>query len=435
MSHATTPRSPLSNMATLSAGADGNRRIVVAAILGNAFEFFDFTSYAFFAVMIGQAFFPASDVNTATLLALAVFGVGFVSRPLGSILIGRYADRAGRRPALLLTVSLMAAGTALIALTPPYEVIGIAAPVLIVLARLLQGAALGGEFGPATVYLYEMAPGDRRGRYTSWQPASQGLATLSAGFIGTMLAVFLSREDLFAFGWRIPFFIGLAIIPVGIYLRRNLPETRAQVSVPDDGQQEQQRMIEAKRSLSIFTQIGFGTIAIYLCSYMTTYSIQSLRLSPALAYESAMATGLSIFAGSLIGGWASDRFGRRAVIAVPRFLLLVLTLPLFDGAVNDPSRLSLITLSFFIPLFAMISGGATFAAIIDILPRHRRCSSLSLNYAMVVAFLGGTAQFIVTWLINETGDLRIPAYYLIAISAISLATLPWLREFQPKVKA
>ncbi len=397
-------------------------RTLAAAVSGNALEFFDFTSYAFFAVMIGQTFFPSHDPTTSTLLSLAVFGVGFVTRPAGSVIIGAYADKAGRRPALLLTILLMAIGTAIIAVTPGYSSIGIAAPVMIVIARLLQGAALGGEIGPATVYLFEAASPSSRGTWTSWQPASQGIATLFAGLVGVGLSHILSSEALSEWGWRVPFFIGLLIVPIGLSLRNSLPETLS----PRARSKGERNRLHPIIIFSVFTQIGFGTITIYVSTYMTTYAMQTLNLSPKTGFHAAIVVGASVFAGSLLGGWLSDVVSRKLVIAVPRLLLMMLLVPLFKPVIEGQNPLDLFILCAVLPFLAMISGGATFVAVIDALPQDKRSKGLSTSYALVVAALGGTAQFVVAWLIGATGNAYVPAYYLMAISLLSLATLPLL---------
>lgn len=404
-------------------------RLLTAAVLGNICEFFDFTSYAFFAVMIGRAFFPSESPHGSLLLSLAVFGVGFVTRPLGSVLIGRYADKAGRRPALLLTIILMAAGTLMIAITPTYETIGVVAPLVIITARLLQGAALGGEFGPATVYLFEVATEGKRGLWTSWQPASQGLATVLAGTLGVVLARSLSNQQLMDWGWRVPFFLGLAIVPIGLYLRHNLPETLVrsegenQALTGDAGSLR----LGSKLQVSIFAQIGFGTIAIYLSSYLATFSMQSLGLPPTVAFYSAIAAGGSVFVGCLLGGWASDNVSPHLVIAIPRWVIIFTAIPMFSVVAESRDLLALMCLSIALPFLAMVSGGASFAAMIEALPPDRRSVGIGTPYALVVALLGGTAQFVVTTLVVMTRDNSAPAYYLIAICVLSLVTLPWLK--------
>ncbi len=200
------------------------RKIVLAAVIGNLLEFFDFTVYRYFALTIGKQFFPANDLVTSSLLAFAVFAVGFVMRPLGSIVLGRYADRAGRKPALTLTILLMALGSAAIGLAPTYAQIGLAVPVLIVVARLVQGFAQGGEFGAATATLLEMGGTASRGFRASWQLASQGAAALLGSGLAASLGFLLSDETMHSWGWCILFLMGTLIAPVGIYLRRHIRE-------------------------------------------------------------------------------------------------------------------------------------------------------------------------------------------------------------------
>ena len=204
-----------------SLGAKG----VFAAALGNGLEFFDFTVYVTYLGMIGQAFFPSDNAFVSDLASAATFGAGFIARPLGGALIGAYGDRAGRRPAMTLSISLMAIGSGMIAATPGYAAIGAWAPILLILARLLQGFAVGGEVGPATMFLLEAAPANRRMFFSSWQFASQNLGALASGLIGFLLALALSKSSFNDWGWRVPFAIGVLIAPVGAYIRSRLVET------------------------------------------------------------------------------------------------------------------------------------------------------------------------------------------------------------------
>lgn len=208
---------------------------VGAAILGNALEFYDFTVYAAFAVWLAKAFFPADNPNTSLLLTVATFGVGFVARPLGGILIGAYADRYGRKPAMTLTIWLMALGTGMIGLLPTYDQIGLLAPVLLVFARLLQGFSTGGEMGPATTYLLESAPSHRKGFFGSWQLASQNLGSLFSALVGLGLAFLITPGANDSWGWRVPFLLGILIAPVGYFIRRNLDETLPRRPTPASG--------------------------------------------------------------------------------------------------------------------------------------------------------------------------------------------------------
>ncbi len=198
---------------------------VVAVVLGNALEFYDFGVYAAYAVLIGHAFFPTDSEFLSLLLSVATFGVGFVSRPLGGFFLGAYADRRGRKPAMTLTIALMALGTAIIGLLPSYAQIGIAAPILLVCARLVQGFSTGGELGASSIFLIESAPMGRKALTGSWQVASQGVAAIAVGLTGFLLARALSSEALDNWGWRIPFLLGIVIAPVGAYIRNRLHET------------------------------------------------------------------------------------------------------------------------------------------------------------------------------------------------------------------
>jgi len=305
--------------ASKQAGAPAiSRRVVAATVIGNALEFYDFVTYAFFAVYIGKTFFPSGNEFISLLMSVAVFGVGFFTRPLGGILIGAYADRAGRKPAMLLTIVLITIGTLGLALTPSYESIGIAAPIIVVLARLIQGLALGGEIGPSSAFLIESAPAAQRGMYGSWQLASQGIAAAVAGGFGMVLAAIMSKEELQAWGWRIPFAVGLLLIPLAIYLRKSMPETLEHGS--SDAPQEKAGPLLRQHArlitLALLALVG-GTVSTYVNNYMTTFAITTLKFPPVTAMAATVVSGIATLAFSLLGGWLSDRFGRKTVMLVP----------------------------------------------------------------------------------------------------------------------
>ena len=246
-------------------------RVVAATVAGNALEFFDFTTYAFFAVYIGQTFFPADEPLVTVMLSVAVFGVGFITRPLGGLLIGAFADRAGRKPAMLLTIALITVGTIGMALTPSYASIGLAAPIIVIACRLVQGLALGGEVGPSTTYLIEIAPQGRRGLYGSWQLASQGIASLAAGVVGIVLTLALSKEQMLAWGWRIPFLLGLALIPIAVFLRRHMPESLEQPTHSGPIKSPLADIRHHLRPIMLALMVILGvTISTYAAIYMTT---------------------------------------------------------------------------------------------------------------------------------------------------------------------
>ena len=334
------------------------RKVVAATVIGNALEFYDFVTYAFFAVYIGKAFFPASTPLGSLLLSLAVFGVGFVSRPLGGVLIGAYADRAGRKPAMLLTIGLMTVGTLGLALTPSYDSIGLAAPIIVVLCRLIQGLALGGEVGPSSAFLIESAPAHQRGLYGSWQLASQGAAGFVAGTVGMALTSSLSPAELQAWGWRVPFAVGLLLIPLAIYLRRAMPETLEQGPVMSSGGVtptvgSHRRLIV----LCILAVLG-GTVSTYVGNYMTTYAITTLKFAPTVAMAATVVGGLSTVVFSLLGGWLSDRFGRRPVMLLPRVLAALLSYPAFLFLVDQKTPAALFGVTILLGALTALSGAA-----------------------------------------------------------------------------
>jgi MFS family permease len=404
------------------------KRIVAATVAGNALEFYDFVTYAFFAVYIGRTFFPAATPLGSLLLSVAVFGVGFVSRPLGGILIGAFADRAGRKPAMLLTIGLITIGTLGLALTPSYDSIGMAAPIIVVLCRLVQGLALGGEVGPSSAFLIESAPADRRGLYASWQLASQGVATLVAGVLGIVMIGLLSPAQLQAWGWRVPFAAGLLLLPVAFYLRREMPETlhaapAATGNVGMAGLARQKGII----LLSIFVILG-GTVSTYVGSYMTTYAITTLKFTPLIAMGATVMVGLATLVFALLGGWLCDRFGRKPVMLWPRLATAVLIVPAFGLLISHPSQGMLLAITSFLAALTAVSGAASLVAIPELLPRGIRATGLAIAYAIGVAIFGGTTQFIITWLLAATGNPAAPAWYVAGTSVITALAMMALPE-------
>ena len=404
------------------------KRIVAATVAGNALEFYDFVTYAFFAVYIGKTFFPASTPLGSLLLSVAVFGVGFVSRPLGGILIGAFADRAGRKPAMLLTIGLITVGTLGLALTPSYESIGMAAPIIVVLCRLVQGLALGGEVGPSTAFLIEAAPARQRGLYASWQLASQGVATLIAGLLGLAVIGTLSPAQLQAWGWRVPFAAGLLLLPVAFYLRREMPETlhAAPVAAGNTGMvglAKQKGII----LIAIFVILG-GTVSTYVGSYMTTYAITTLKFPPLIAMGATVMVGIATLVFSLVGGWLSDRYGRKPVMLWPRVATAVLIVPCFGLLVSHPTQGTLLAVTSFLAALTAVSGAASLVAVPELLPRGIRATGLAIAYAIGVAIFGGSTQFIVTWLLGATGNPAAPAWYVAGCSVVTALAMMALPE-------
>lgn len=404
-----------------------SKTAVAAAIAGNALEFYDFIIYAFFAVYIGRAFFPVGNEAASLLASVAVFGVGFFTRPLGGVLIGAFADKAGRKPAMILTVALITVGTLGLAATPSYATIGIAAPIIVLICRLLQGLAIGGEVGPSTALLLEAAPRDKRGFYASWQIASQGIAVVVGGLCGILVSASLPEADLAAWGWRIPFLVSLVLIPIAIYMRRQLPETHE--GTKESGTEIVGAVFNKYRRylvLGVLVMLG-GTVSTQVGNYMTTYGMHTLKLSPVVAQTATLFGGTMTTIFALVAGWLCDRVGRRALMIWPRVALTLLIVPLFMWLDASPSASTLILVTGTITLLTAMSFAAFLVAIPELMPAAIRSTGTSLVYAIGATVFGGTTQFVITLLLGLLGPLA-PAYYVVATSLITLVAMWMLPE-------
>ncbi|CAB3788930.1 MFS transporter [Paraburkholderia fynbosensis] len=409
-----------------------SRGAVAAAVIGNWLEFFDFTVYGFFAVIIGRLFFPSTDPTTSLLLSVATFAAGFITRPLGSVMLGVYADRKGRKAALNLTIMLMAASTGLIALTPTYARIGLAAPLLIVFARLVQGFSQGGEFGAATSTLLEQGGGTRRGFRASWQLATQGGAALMGAGIAAALAAALSKEALESWGWRVPFLLGVLIAPVGIYLRRRLADDTSSAHGHGIERGVLHELFTAHlRPLVLITlTVMGGTVSTYILTfYMPTYAIHTLGLPMSLSMLVGVASGLVMLITCPLFGLVSDRIGsRKRPILFGRGVLVVLLFPAFM-LMNRFAQLSVVmSLTALMLVFYSMGSASEFALMCESFPRRVRATGISIAYAVSVCVFGGTAQLVATWLIRVTGSKLAPAGYVAACVAVSLVAVSMLRE-------
>jgi len=414
-------------------------KAIAAITLGNGLEFFDFTIYSFFATIIGKLYFPVEGQLTQLMLAVGTFGVGFIMRPVGGVVLGAYADRAGRKAAMSLTLWLMTLGSALIAFAPTYASIGFAAPALVILARLIQGFALGGEIGASTSLLMEYGSDRTRGFYGSWQFVSQGLNTVVGSLLGVALAAMLSTHALESWGWRVPFVIGMAMGPIGIYIRRHLDETLPMAASSDDANVIAAATV-AKPVRDIFgthlksivtgvvTTIG-GTAANYIVLfYLSTYAIRILHLPMSLAlwasWTAAFVTVIcSPFAGSL-----SDRYGRKRVLWISRMLLIAAVYPAFMVINAVPTVPVLLAVVAGLGVLVAFTAVPNIVMLPEMFPREIRATGMSIVYCLGVSIFGGFAQFFATWLIQVSGNTLAPAWYLIGCGVVSLMALPFVRE-------
>jgi MFS family permease len=416
------------NMSSSGVLGGGNKRnqAVAAATIGSALEWYDFIVFSFFAALIGKEFFPAASAGSQLLIGLATFGVGFFMRPLGAILLGIYGDRKGRRASLTLTIALMVVGILILTFVPPRSWIGLAAPVLVVLARLFQGFSAGGEFGGTTSYLSEYSVARRRGLYVSWQMSSQFMASLLGAIVATIVSRSLAPDWLAAIGWRIPFAIGLLIGPVGFYIRRRLEETpvfTAQEKIAESPLREVLRD-HFKPVLCGFGMVILGTVGAYvLVLFLPTYAAHVFHLPQSQAFATTALMSLVAAILCVVAGYVSDLVGRKPLLLASAIGLVVLTYPLFAFFAASPTlgRLLIIEMVFAV-LLAVFSAVAP-AMMAEIFPTRVRNTALSLFYNIAVAIFGGFGQFIVAWLIQATGDVLAPAYYVIGAAIIGTAAV------------
>jgi MFS family permease len=410
-------------------------RAVFGATVGNMLEFYDFIIYGFFAIQIGHSFFPTSSEYRSLMLSLATFGAGFITRPVGGAVLGVYSDRVGRRPAMLVSFTLMGLAILALALTPSRESIGAAAPIIVIVARLVQGFALGGEVGPTTAYLVEIAPPDRRASAVSWQPTSQQIAATCGALVGVILSKTMTSEALQAYGWRIAFLIGSVSLPFGLWMRRGLPETverrRRELGAP----QKAGHLVMARghlRTIGLATMIlASGTIATYGMHYITTFAQNTLHVGTSLAFATSL-VGLGLgTGGTLLGGLLADRFGRKPLMVWPQLTILVLIYPVFTWIVRSPGPASLIGGFSMLTLIGSLASSAFYATFTEALPQEIRGGVLATIYAVVIAIFGGTAQLIITWLIHLSGNALALAWYLLGAGTVGLVGMVLMPETAP----
>ena len=406
------------------------RRAVSAAVIGNVLEWYDFAVYAFIAGYLARKFFPPGDEVTALLSTFLAYGLGFVARPLGGIILGRVGDTHGRKTALLITIALMAIGTVLIGVLPTYAAIGIAAPLLLVVARLLQGFSAGGEWGSSTAYIVEWAPTGERGWYGSFQQTSVVMGLLLGSGIAALFNTILTPEQMDAWGWRVPFLLGGILGPVGLWMRRTIDETPAYKRVAATPV----AATEDKTSPWLMAGRAFGftivwTVCFYvLLNYMPTYTQKYLKLSASAALWSNTIGLLALLLFIPIFGKLSDRIGRKPLLLACCVAYVVLPYPIFSFLLGGASYTSLILVQIlFAILIAMFSGPGP-AAIAEIFPTRTRSTWMTSGYALAVAIFGGFAPFISVWLIDRFNSPLAHTFYLIAAAIVSTIVIATLRE-------
>jgi MHS family proline/betaine transporter-like MFS transporter len=408
-------------------------RAILAASIGNALEWYDFSVYAFFAIYISRSVFVDTGGAAALINAFLIYGVAFVARPVGAVVLGAYADRTGRRAALTLSLILMAAGSLCIAVAPPYAVIGIGAPLLILCGRLLQGLSAGGEIGGAVSFLVEHAPPERRGAYAAWLQSSMGVSNILGALTGTTLAEILTPEQLASWGWRVPFILGLSVAPVGLWLRATLEETPA---FEHEGADRPKHLLSSLRAVFVerpgALAIAAGVSIVWVVSvytlllYMPTYVQRSLGFTPSEAFRASMVGNIAMVLGCIFAGRLSDRIGRLLTVRIGTLLLLVATYPVLAWVVSTRTVTALfIGQTLFCAVVSVFTGSVP-AVLAALFPPRLRSTGVSLTYNFAAVVFGGFAPAVLTFLTETTHNTMAPAFYVVAAATVSLIALAFV---------
>jgi len=412
--------------------------MVLRVTCGNFLEMFDFFLFGLYAAHIAAAFFPAGDEMASLMRAFAVFGVGFLMRPLGAVILGAYVDTVGRRKGLVVTLAIMACGTLLIAAVPDYQTIGIAAPLLVLLGRLLQGFSAGVELGGVSVYLAEIAAPGRKGFMVSWQSASQQLAIIVAAAIGYALSQWMAPSDIAKWGWRIPFFLGCCLVPFLYYIRRSLEETSEFLARP-----RHLTPGDIIKSLAANWRLVFGgmmmvtmtTVSFYLITvYTPTFGKTVLKLTEADSLLVTCCVGVSNFIWLPLIGTLSDQIGRKPILVFYGTLALVTSYPALSWLAAGPSFSRMLVVELWLSFLYGGYNAAMVVSLTEIIPREARTAGFSLAYSLATAVFGGSTAAVSTWMIQVTNDKASPGFWMSGAAACSLiAVLLMRRRFDSAV--
>jgi MHS family citrate/tricarballylate:H+ symporter-like MFS transporter len=397
---------------------------VLRVTSGNFLEMFDFFLYGFYATDIAKAFFPGKSPYISLMLTFVTFGAGFLMRPLGAVVLGAYIDRIGRRRGLIVTLALMACGTVLIACVPTYSTIGLFAPLLVVIGRLLQGFSAGVELGGVSVYLSEMATPGHKGFYVSWQSASPQAAIMVAAVLGYAINANMAQSEVDDWGWRIPFFVGCLILPFVFYIRRSLLETEeflARAHRPTFRQSvhaiaRNWPLIVAGMMMVVMTTVSFYLITVYT----PTFGKSVLKLDATDALVVTFCVGLSNFILLPVMGALSDRVGRWPLLAGFTLLTLFTAYPVLSWLVASPSFGRMLATELWLSVLYASYNGAAVVALTEVMPPHVRTVGFSLAYALATAIFGGFTPLVSTWLIKVTGDHAAPGWWMSGAAACGL---------------
>ena len=405
------------------------RRHIAAATIGNALEFYDFFAYGLFAIQIGHAFFPSGSAYLSLMGSLATFGAGFLTRPIGAIILGRYADRAGRKPAMTLSFVMMGCSMLLMALIPSYSAIGLAAPVLMIVARLAQGFSVGGEIGSNTAFLVEAAPPGRRGFIASFQGGTQAASVLVLSLLGFGLNAALPAGLASAYGWRIVVLLGAAVVPYGLWMRRDMPET---LHLSEAAPETRTAPISYRRIAVLGTAVwGSITIAAYVSVYAVTFAQNSLHMSARAGFAAQLMSAALSIPSLILCGKLSDRIGRKPIYVFGNLIFLIAIIPLFTWVTGVRSDFALIAGMGLLGITKSFILGPFTAGLSEALPQHVRAMAFGTIYSFAIAVFGGSTQLVITWLIHVSGSTMAPAWYLVAAVGIGQVALMLFPETAP----
>lgn len=407
--------------------------VIVAATIGNVLEWFDFLVYGFFAVTISEVFFPSGNPTASLMATFGAFGLSYVVRPLGAAVIGAYTDRAGRKAGLTLSIGLMMIGTTLMAITPGYAMIGVAAPIIIACARLLQGFSVGGEFGSGVSFLVEHAA-ERRGYSASWQWATVGMTSVIASLFGLVLTSQLRHQQLVDWGWRIPYLFGLLVGPAGLYIRARMAETPEFIRAEKLDRPSISELVLAQ-PVTVLIGIGVSVISnssYYLLLYIPTYAVNTLHLPAYTGYIATLVGGIILAFFSVVAGHWSDKTPTRTrLMLITGWLFLFAAYPAFWLMDVYPS---LATAMFAVGLLNLIKAGYSGvlpSVLAELFPVTTRAVGVAFSFSVSTTIFGGFAPFVATWLIARTGDPLSPAYYLMATGLLSIIALMAIERRAP----
>jgi MHS family citrate/tricarballylate:H+ symporter-like MFS transporter len=404
---------------------------VAAVLVGNALSFYDFLTYAFFAAQIGRTFFPSDSAAGSLLASLAAFGAGFLMRPVGAWVIGRMGDRLGRKPAMILSFALMGVAVAGLSLTPSYAAIGIAAPILAVAFRMLQGFALGGEVGPSSAFLMEIAPPHRRGLYTSLQFMTQNLSVVLAGVVGLILSTQLSPLEMDHWGWRVALGLGVLIVPFGMMMRATLVETLHDHEPEEEATSAPGLRPYLKVAILALLVLAGGTVVSYAMTYINTYAQTTLGMAISSGFGATIVLGVTGMLTDPVGGALSDRYGRKPLMLIPTALLALMVLPSFWLLSHYRTDGMLYGVTGAMSIVAEMGQAAVLVAITEMLPRRIRSGALAVIYAVAISVFGGSTQFVVAWLLSITDNPMVPGWYMVVASVVAVIAILMMKETAP----